>query len=298
MVPGVVGQVRRFNRLVAERIGALSDRYLARDRPLGASRVLWEVGERGADVRELRERLGLDSGYLSRLLRSLEREGLLAVRPSPGDRRVRLARLTARGRREWRLLDRRSDELASSMVAPLSDAQRARLVSAMAEVERLLTASAVDVRDVDAGGRDARHCLHAYFSELDRRMSTGYDPERALPASAEEMSPPAGLFLVAYLREAPIGCGGLKRRGRGVAEIKRMWVSQSARGLGLGRRLLTELERRARELGATRVRLDTNVALEEALALYRSNGYAEVPAFNTEPYATHWFEKTLSPGIG
>jgi DNA-binding MarR family transcriptional regulator/GNAT superfamily N-acetyltransferase len=295
MDPGVVRQVRRFNRLVAERLGALSDRYLARDRPLGASRVLWEVGERGADVRELRGRLGLDSGYLSRLLRSLEHAGLLAVRSNPVDRRVRLARLTARGRREWRLLDRRSDELAASMVAPLSGTQRSRLVSAMAEVERLLTASAVDVRDVDAGGPDARRCLHEYFSELDRRMSTGYDPERALPASAEEMTPPAGLFLVAYLREAPIGCGGLKQSGRGAAEIKRMWVSPGARGLGLGRRLLTELERRARELGAARVRLDTNVALEEALTLYRSNGYAEVPAFNAEPYATHWFEKSLAP---
>jgi len=298
MDPGVVGQVRRFNRLVAERIGALSDRYLSRDRPLGASRVLWEVGEQGVDVRELRGRLGLDSGYLSRLLRSLEREGLLAVRPSPEDRRVRLARLTARGRREWGLLDRRSDELASSMIAPLSDAQRERLVSAMAEVERLLTASSVDVRDVNAGGRDARRCLHEYFSELDRRLSTGYDPERALPASVEEMSPPAGLFLVAYLREVPIGCGGLKQSGRGTAEIKRMWVSPGARGLGLGRRLLTELERRARGLGSARVRLDTNAALEEALTLYRSNGYAEVPAFNAEPYATHWFEKRLVSRAG
>ena len=113
---------------MTQRVGALQDRYLGRDRPLGEDRVLWEVGD-GADVRDLRARLDLDSGYLSRILRSLEAAGLVAVEPG-ADRRVRVARLTAKGKRERALLDRRSDGLASSLLAPLSDRQRARLVDA------------------------------------------------------------------------------------------------------------------------------------------------------------------------
>jgi ribosomal protein S18 acetylase RimI-like enzyme len=73
-----------------------------------------------------------------------------------------------------------------------------------------------------------------------------------------------------------------------------MWVSPAARGLGVGRRLLAEVEAQARDRGATSVRLDTNAALVEAVALYRSSGYVEVPAFNDEPYADHWFEKPLT----
>src|SRR3954451_3165282 len=106
-----LARVRRFSRTVTERVGALDDHYLARDRPLGQSRVLWEVGETGADVRALRTRLGLGSGYLSRLLRSLGDAGLVSVEAGAGDRRVRTVRLTAAGRAERRLLDRRSDEL-------------------------------------------------------------------------------------------------------------------------------------------------------------------------------------------
>src|SRR5918994_1511549 len=141
----MVAQVRRFNRLVTQRIGALDDHFLARDRPLGESRLLWEIGERGAGVRELRGRLGLDSGYLSRMLRSLERAGVVAVEPDAGDRRVRTARLTAAGLAERRALDRASDELAERMLDPLGERQRERLVGAMGDVERLLTATMVEI---------------------------------------------------------------------------------------------------------------------------------------------------------
>src|SRR5690349_14996596 len=114
-----IGQVRSFNRTVTQRIGALSDRYLARDRTLGASRVLWEIGVEGCEVRSLRARLALDSGQTSRLLRALEDDGLIELTPSPADRRIRVARLTGRGLAERALLDQRSDELAKSMLAPL-----------------------------------------------------------------------------------------------------------------------------------------------------------------------------------
>src|SRR5437764_1344204 len=167
-----IAQVRRFNRTVTQRVGALSDRYLWRDRTLGASRVLWEIGSEGCEVRSLRARLELDSGQMSRLLR-----------------------------------------------------------------------------------------------------------------------PPAGAFIVAYLRDEPIGCGALKHHRSEPSEIKRMWVAESARGLGIGRRLLAALEQVARDARAPAVRLDTNKTLIEAISMYRSAGYQEIPRFNSEPFAHHWFEK-------
>src|SRR5215467_9420827 len=107
-------QVRSFNRVVTQSIGALQDHYLSRKLPLGEARLLWEVGD-GCDVRDLRARLDLDSGYTSRLLRSLETAGLVTVRPSARDGRVRFVHLTVAGRRERDVLDRRSDELALSL---------------------------------------------------------------------------------------------------------------------------------------------------------------------------------------
>ncbi len=287
-----VRTVRSFNRLVTERVGALEDRYLATDRPLGEARLLWEIGRGRAEVRELRRRLALDSGYLSRLLHALEAAGLVRVRRSGDDRRVRLVELTAAGRAERALLDRRSDELARSFLEPLDEHRRARLVEAMTEVERLLTASlvAIDVLDPDAPA--ARACLAAYAAELARRFESGFDPRRN-PMPADEVRPPSGLFLVATLHDEPVGCGALKLHGEGPAELARIWVSERVRGLGLGRRLVAELERRAAETGATTVRLDTNGALTEAIALYRSVGYREIEPFNDNPYAHHWFEKSL-----
>ncbi|WUJ73538.1 helix-turn-helix domain-containing GNAT family N-acetyltransferase [Kribbella soli] len=289
---GVV-EVRRFNRMVTQRVGALQEDYLARGRPLGEDRVLWEIGADGCDVRTLRARLDLDSGYMSRLLRSLTSAGLVQVEPSAADARVRMARLTKRGLAERGVLDSRSDDLAASILEPLDERQRARLTEAMDEVTRLLTASMVRVEVVDPRLPVAQYCLNAYFEELGRRFETGFDPARSISADHAELTLPAGLLLVATLRSEPVGCGALKLHGAEPAEIKRMWVSPDARGLGLGRRLLAELERTAAAHGATAVRLETNHNLKEAIALYRSSGFTEVPAFNTEPYAHHWFEKSL-----
>jgi DNA-binding MarR family transcriptional regulator/GNAT superfamily N-acetyltransferase len=287
-----VAHVRSFNRTVTERVGALQDHYLARDRALGPARVLWEIDE-AVDVRELRRRLGLDSGYLSRLLRALEAEGLVSVEADAADRRVRRVRLTARGRTERALLDERSDALAASFLAPLSHAQRERLVDAMRTVERLLTAGIVEIAVEDPTSAAARYCLERYFEEIDARFEAGFDPGRALPLDAADMTSPAGLLLVARLRGEPVGCGALKFYERAPANLKRMWVSRTARGLGLGRRLLSELEEQARRHGAPAVQLETNRSLHEAIALYRSAGYAEVAPFNDEPYAHHWFEKPV-----
>jgi DNA-binding MarR family transcriptional regulator/GNAT superfamily N-acetyltransferase len=293
METGMLEQVRRFNRTVTQRIGALNDSFLARDRPLGQARVLWEIGPEGSDIRLLRSRLDLDSGYLSRLLRSLENDGLIVVEPSRADGRVRTARLTGRGLAERAELDRRSDDLAASILRSLSARQRTRLTTAMAEVERLLVASAVQVAECDPRHPDARSCLRAYFGELSHRFAGGFDPGRSISAADDELTPPAGLLLVATVHGEPVGCGALKFHGGAPAEIKRMWVAPTARGLGLGRRLLDDLEAHAAARGVRTLRLETNRALGEAIGLYRSAGYREVAAFNEEPYAHHWFEKTL-----
>ena len=289
-----VRRIRSFNRTVAETIGALGDGFLGRDRPMGEARVLWEIGPEGTEVRALRARLGLDSGYMSRVLRSLEQQGLAAVEASPNDRRVRRVNLTEAGLAERAELDRRSDDFARGLLGPLGDGQRARLVAAMEEVERLLDASAVRLAVEDPTTPDARWCIEQYFFELDARFEAGFDPSLSISADARELRPPSGALLVARLRGGPVGCGALKFHTGAPAELKRMWVAPEARGIGLGRRLLGELERYAREAGVEVLRLETNRALNEAIELYRRSGYREVEAFNDEPYAHHWFEKQLS----
>jgi len=288
-----LARVRSFQRVVTQRVGALDDEFLARDRPLGAARVLWEIGTDGADVRALRARLDLDSGYLSRLLRSLERDGLVTVGAGDGDRRVRTARLTPAGLAERAELDRRSDDAAAALLGPLTEEQRARLVAAMTEVERLFVASTVEVAPVDPRHPAARRAAEAYYALLGRRFPEGFDLGRSMPASDDDLTPPAGVLLLATLHAEPVGCGAVVFRADGTAHVKRMWVADAVRGAGLGRRLLTGLEAQAAARGIGVVRLETHAALTEAIGLYRSAGYREVERFNAERYAHHWFEKHL-----
>jgi GNAT superfamily N-acetyltransferase len=190
-------------------------------------------------------------------------------------------------------LDRRSDDLATSILEPLSLRQRVQLSTAMAQVERLLVASSVQVAGRDPRHPDARCCLRAYFAELSHRFDGGFDPARSISADDDELTPPAGLLLVATLHSEPVGCGALKFHDDAPAEVKRMWVAPTVRGLGLGRRLLTDLEAHAAANHVRTLRLETNRSLGKAIGLYRAAGYREVAAFNDEPYAHHWFEKTL-----
>jgi DNA-binding MarR family transcriptional regulator/GNAT superfamily N-acetyltransferase len=285
--------VRRFNRTVAEHLGVVGDRFLGRRRPPGESRLLWEIGPGGADLRSLRSRLGLDSGYVSRVMQSLERQKLVQVRVSRDDGRVRRATLTRLGRAERAVLDRRSDALAERVLTSLSAAQQATLVAAMAQVDALLRASMVTFAVESPRSADARWCLQQYFGELDERFEAGFNPALSISADARDLTRPAGLLVIARLNGQPVGCGALKFHGGAPAELKRMWLAKSVRGLGLGARLLNELEQHARNGGVRVVRLETNRALTEAIALYRRSGYVEVDRFNDEPYANHWFEKQL-----
>jgi GNAT superfamily N-acetyltransferase len=168
----------------------------------------------------------------------------------------------------------------------------------MGEVERPLHASAVRFAIEDPISADARWCLEQYFAELDERFEAGFDASQSISADAHELTPPAGALLIARVHARPVGCGAIKFHPGAPAELKRMWVAPETRGTGLGRRILGELERLARDEGVEVLRLETNRALSEAIALYRSSGFREVAAFNDEPYAHHWFEKRLSPPAG
>ena len=293
MRPEHVAQVRRFNRLVTQRAGALDDHFLGRDRPLGESRVLYEIGPTGADLRDVRARLGLDSGYLSRLVQSLANAGLVAVRSAADDERVRRAELTPAGIAEVEEMNRRSDEVAERVLAPLGERQRERLVAAMTEVNGLLRAAGARFECVDPASDVARWCLAQYFAELSRRFERGFDPAQSLSPDEDELRPPRGAFLVSFVDGDAVACGALKTLEPGVGYLKRMWVADSMRGFGFGGRMLRALESQARELGMHTLRLETNRALTEAISLYRRSGYVEIPRFNAEPYGDFFFEKRL-----
>lgn len=151
----------------------------------------------------------------------------------------------------------------------------------------------IEIEEVPPNSPEAEYCLSRYYEEIAERFDAGFDPQKSLAPTLDDFAPPAGTFIVIRLDGTLVGCGGFKRETAGTAYIKRMWVSRDARGLGLGRRLLAELEDRARSLGYRKICLETEKSLKEAQQLYRSSGYVEVPRFNDEPYADHWFEKPL-----
>ena len=286
--------LRRFNRTYTQRIGALDESFLGTGRPLGPSRLLFEIGSgdgAGATVRELRDRLGLDSGYLSRLLRALETDDLVVVRPDPDDRRRRRVTLSRRGRTAWRRLDDRSEKLAERLVAPLSQRQRERLTEALATADRLVRAATVRLEETAPTDPRAVAAMAAYFAEIGDRF--GFEPGDAWQHDAASMAAPDGFFVVATSDGEPVACGGVQRLPDGAAEVKRMWVHDDWRGAGLGARLLRHLEDRARARGHAVVRLDTNDTLVEAIAMYERAGYRSIERYNDNEWARCWFEKRL-----
>ena len=286
-----IARVRRFNRAVTVEVGALDTSFLGRGRPLGAARVLNSIGRGVADIARLRESLGLDSGLASRLLRGLEDEGLVETVAHPDDARRRAVRLTRAGQREFRAYEQLSDDQAGAILA--RHPQPETLLAAMDVIAAALQRDRTVVESADPRSEPARACLRAYYDELARRFSTGFDVARSRDPDAGDMVAPRGTFLLAWSDGVPVGCVGLKGDGGEVAEVKRLWVAASARGQGLARRLMSAVEDAARALGVRVLRLDTNSALPEALALYRKSGWVEIPRFNDDPYPDAFFEKRL-----
>lgn len=280
--------VRDFDRYYTRRLGVLGDQYLGLSRPWGESRLLFEIGD-GADLRDLRSRLGLDSGYLSRSLRTLADQGLVEVRPHPADGRVRVASLTPAGLAARADLDERARDRVGAMLGQLTSAQRDRLVAAQEQVRRLLRMAAVAIAAVPDSSPAARACLRRYAAELDARFPSGYSADALIRPG--ELESTGGEFLLATEEPEAVGCGIWQPMSAGVAEIRHLWISRDCRGLGLGRRLLEELESRAASHGYGTLRLGTHTALPEAAALYRSSGYREIPAYSDAVYNLLSFEK-------
>jgi ribosomal protein S18 acetylase RimI-like enzyme len=196
---------------------------------------------------------------------------------------VRLAELTARGRLELDDLNDRSRRAAVDLLDPLSPEKRSELLEAMILIRRHLRLSAIEVATIDPDAPEAHVCLKAYVAELSVRFPEGYSERDLLPASDARGA--AGVFVVARENGHGVGCGVL-RTPPGIAEIRHLWIDPAARGIGLGRRLVVELERHAITRGYRTIRLDTHRVLSEAINLYRSSGYQAVPAYDDNPHAS------------
>jgi DNA-binding MarR family transcriptional regulator/predicted GNAT family N-acyltransferase len=286
-----VARIRRFNRAVTVEVGALDTSFLGRGRPLGAARVLNAIGHGRGDVAELRDYLNLDSGLTSRLLRGLEEESLVSTTPHPDDARRRIATLTRAGRREFDAYEALSNAQGQALLARHGHTEA--LLAAMDLIAAALGSARIGIVEIDPRAEAARYCLGEYYDELSRRFEGGFEVSLSRDPDAADMMAPRGAFLVAMSDGLPLGCIGLKGGGRDFAEIKRLWVAPSARGLGLGRRLLTAAEDAARSLAIEVLRLDTNSALAEASQLYRNTGWTEIERFNDDPYPDLFFEKRL-----
>ncbi|WP_435768829.1 GNAT family N-acetyltransferase [Nocardioides sp. SYSU DS0651] len=291
--------LRRFNRTYTQRIGVLDESFLGTGRPVAVSRLLFEIGSAGgSSARALRERLDLDSGHLSRMLRALESEGLVQTAADSADRRVRLVRLTPAGQRAYDDLDRRSERLAARLVEPLTPRQQQRLAEALSTADLLVRAATVRLRTVDPAEPAARAATQRYFDELDARFPGGFDP------GGPDAPEPGATYVLATSDGEPVAYGGIRPLpavgpaggpavGPGVAEIKRMWVHADWRGAGLGARMLRHLEQLAGSQGFSRVVLDTNGTLVEAVAMYERAGYRRIERYNDNPYAEAFFAKEL-----
>lgn len=270
----------------------LEDSFLGLGMPLASVRLVFEIGAQPTTIQALRARLGLDSGYLSRLVRDLERRGYVTVHPDPTDRRRRVVTLTDDGRALLAEIEARSEAKARAILDPLSPRQRERLEAALATADLLVRAATVEFARVDPADPVAREAVARYVAELNERFENGFDPGPVDPADDEQYRPPQGVFVVALSDGEPVAGGGVRTFG-GVAEIKRMWVHPEWRGAGLGSRMLRRLEDEAAALGHRVVRLDTRHVLTEAIALYERSGYQRIERYNDNPYATHWYEKRL-----
>lgn len=290
-----VARFRRFARAVTVEVGALDLSFLGRGRPLGAARVLNAIGEGRSDVSAIRDYLRLDSGLMSRLLRGLEEEGLIVTAADAGDARRRTVALTDRGEREFGAYEAISNARAEALLSKHGHGEA--LLGALDMIASAMTGDQTVVRHADPKEEASRYCLQRYYAELAEAFEDGFDVSRSRDPQAERMMPPCGAFLLAMSDGLPVGCVGLKGDGTGTAEVKRLWVSPSARGLGLAYRLMEAVEEAARALSIGTLRLDTNRALPGALHLYRRLGWTEIGRFNDDPYADFFFEKEIGPVV-
>lgn len=276
-----VDAVRRFNRLYTRRIGALRPGLLDSPFSLAEARLLYELAHRERPAAaELARDLGLDAGYLSRLLRGLERRRLISRERSKSDARQSLLSLTAAGRRTFATLDTRSSAEVRAMLGKLSDAGQRRLVEAMRDVERLLGAAPEPKvpyllrphRPGDMGWVVHRHAaLYAQEYGWDERFEALV--AKIVAKFIDDFDPKRERCWIAERDGAIVGSAFLVKKSPTIAQLRMLYVEPDARGLGIGKRLVDECERFARDKGYKKIVLWTNSILHAARHIYEAAGY-------------------------
>jgi len=283
---------RRFARAVTAEVGALDTSYLGLGRPLGAARVLNAVGEGADDIAEIRARLRLDSGLMSRLLRGLEDEGLVRTVPAPGDGRRRLVQLSEQGKREYDAYENIANARARDFLERHHRSDE--LLAALDMVASAFLHDQIEIASVSPTDPAAKYCLALYYHELEATFEGGFDLAKSLDPTPGQMIAPNGAFVIATSDKLPVGCVGLRGDGGDVGEVKRLWVAPAARGLGISYRLMEAVESAARSLGMLTLRLGTNRTLPGAIHLYRRLGWEETGPYSADPYSHYFFRKTLA----
>jgi DNA-binding MarR family transcriptional regulator/GNAT superfamily N-acetyltransferase len=285
-----IDTIRRFNRFYTRRIGVLHEGLLDSNFTLTESRLLWELAHRDdLTAAELSRTLELDAGYLSRLLAAFKTRGLIRSIRSTDDGRQQHLSLTPAGRRAFAPLDTRSRQDVAALLATLDETQQQHLLASMTGIERLLaspeerSASPCTLRPHRAGDIGwvvSRHgALYAgeygwdmRFEALVARIAADFidrfDPAREACWIAERDGVPVGSVFLVQARDdtsaAPLA---------GTAQLRMLLIEPSARGLGLGKRLVDECTRFARRAGYRRIMLWTNASLLAARGIYAKAGY-------------------------
>lgn len=276
-----IAAVRRFSRFYTRRIGVLQEEFLGTELTLAEGRLIYELAQRERAVaRELAADLGLDPGYLSRLLKGLARRNLIERRRSAEDGRRQVIALTARGRDMFAVLNARSREEIGQILGALVPADQERLVAALAEAERLLGAAPErrapyllrPPQPGDIGWVVQRHgALYAQEYGWDERFEALV--ARIAAEFIERFDPKAERCWIAEKDGANVGSVFLVRRSKRVAKLRLLIVEPSARGLGIGQRLVAECIAFARRAGYRKIVLWTNSILHAARRIYEKAGF-------------------------
>lgn len=285
-----VAVVRDFNRFYTARLGLLRKRHLDGAFSLTEARILYEIGAAGhTTASALRTTLGLDAGYISRLLTMLTKRKLIRQTASKQDGRGRLLRLAADGAEAVARLNEQSSRQIEHILASIGAEERAELVESLARVRRILSRTGVQVIRLAALSDDALRVIHEYYEAIDVVV-------RDTPAEIEQMiaGEASGVWL-AHLDGAVAGCVALKDLPVFplAGECKRLYVRPGARGRGVAEKLLDAQEEFARAQGLQWIYLDTYDGLKAAIALYRKRGYEECARYNDNPQATVFLRKFI-----
>jgi DNA-binding MarR family transcriptional regulator/predicted N-acetyltransferase YhbS len=282
--------VRQFNRFYTVHLGLLRGRYLDTDYSLSESRILYELSQNpGCTANQLRTKLDLDAGYMSRLLRSLTERGLVQGARSEQDKRATLLSLTPHGQATVDDINRQASAETVRMLDQLEEAQRAELLEAMRKMQDILSPPVRVIRATAAHLKDARHLLHEYFDVIGVVLR---DDDAAIRAFLNDAS---SAMWIAYVDGAPAACVAMRPLPEvaGAAECKRLYVADKYRRRGLADALMQALETHAAEAGHDAVYLDTKDDLIGAIKLYDRLGYERCERYNDNPQATIFMRKRL-----